>query len=197
MRVPVKEDDMSALRRRRILRHLALAVTLGAATLPGATATAAEPGCQTVWGSLIKRQAPRATGEVTDVRSGRHACYDRLVIDLGPGEQRPGFRVEYVDAVQEPGSGAVVPLRGGARLRVIVQAPAYDEQGRPTYRPADKRELADVSAYDAFRQVALAGTYEGATTLGVGVRARLPMRVFTLADADGGSRVVLDVAHQW
>ena len=182
-----------------MLRHLALAVavTLAPATTTVATAAAAEPDCQTVWGSLVKRQAPRATGEVTDVRSGRHRCFDRLVVDVGPGERRPGFRVEYVDAVHQPGSGAVVPLRGRARLRVIVEAPAYDEQGRPTYQPADKRELVDVSTYDTFRQVAFAGTYEGSTTLGLGVRARLPMRAFTLTDPDGGFRVVLDVAHQW
>jgi hypothetical protein len=208
MRVPVKEDAMSAARR-RILRQLALAaaVILGpvattssvaAATSTGSTgSTAAEPDCRTTWGSLVKRQAPQPTGSITDVRSGRHRCFDRLVVDVGTGDHRPGFRVQYVDAVHEDGSGAVVPLRGEARLRILVHAPSYDEQGAATYQPTDPDELVDVAAYDTFRQVAWAGSFEGTTTLGLGVRARLPMRAFVLTDADGGSRVVVDVARSW
>ena len=47
------------------------------------------------------------------------------------------------------------------------------------------------------RQVALAGSFEGQTTFGVGVRARLPYRVFLLDGPGNGSRLVLDVAHRW
>ena len=39
-------------------------------------------------------------------------------------------------------------------------------------------------------------SYEGSSTVGVGVRARLPFRVMTLADA-GSSRLVIDIAHNW
>ena len=187
--------------KRRILRQLAItaALTLGLAgtVAAGPAAATVARDCRTAWGSLAERQAPRATGEVTGVRSGRHRCFDRLVIDLGAGEARPGFRVEYVDSVHEDGSGAEVSLRGGARLRVVVVAPAYDEQGRATYQPADRRELVGVAGYDTFRQVAWAGSFEGRTTVGLGVRARLPMRAFTLTDSAGASRVVVDVAHRW
>ncbi|HET6919349.1 MAG TPA: hypothetical protein VFI46_07775 [Jiangellaceae bacterium] len=41
-----------------------------------------------------------------------------------------------------------------------------------------------------------AGT-EGQTTLGLGVRARLPFRVFVLSGPADGSRVVIDVAPRW
>ena len=37
-----------------------------------------------------------------------------------------------------------------------------------------------MAGYSTFRQVAWAGTFEGQTTLALGVRARLPFRVFTL-----------------
>ena len=179
---------------------LAAAVALGPVVTTASTAAptaAAGTTCQTVWGSLAEGQAARPTGEVTGVRSGRHACFDRLVVDLGGGAERPGFRVRYVDAVHHDGSGTVVPVRGGARLRVVVAAPAYDEQGAATYVPADRRELVDVTAYDTFRQVAWAGTFEGQTTLALGVRARLPFRVTTLSGPDGGWRLVVDVAHRW
>ena len=75
--------------------------------------------------------------------------------------------------------------------------PAYDDQGAATYAPADRRELVDVRSYDTFRQVAWAGSFEGSTTLGLGVRGRLPVRAFTLTGADGSSRLVVDVAHRW
>jgi hypothetical protein len=50
----------------------------------------------------------------------------------------------------------------------------------------------NVSGYRTFRQVAWAGSFEGVTTVGLGTRARLPFRVFTLP-----GRVVVDVAHRW
>jgi hypothetical protein len=34
-------------------------------------------------------------------------------------------------------------------------------------------------------------------TLGLGVRGRLPFRVFTLDGPGAGSRIVIDVAHRW
>ncbi|BAS14136.1 conserved hypothetical protein [Arthrobacter sp. Hiyo8] len=45
--------------------------------------------------------------------------------------------------------------------------------------------------------MAFAGSFEGYTSLGLGVRARLPFRVFTLAGPGTGSRLVIDVAHMW
>jgi len=63
--------------------------------------------------------------------------------------------------------------------------------------PANRRELARVSGYRTFRQVAWAGSFEGSTTLGLGVRARLPFRVLQLPGPGTGSRVVIDVAHTW
>ena len=58
-------------------------------------------------------------------------------------------------------------------------------------------ELVDVRGWTTFRQVAYAGCFEGQTTVGVGVRARLPFRVFALDGPGAGSRLVIDVAHRW
>jgi len=44
---------------------------------------------------------------------------------------------------------------------------------------------------------AYAGSFEATTTVGLGVRARLPFRVFVLAGPATGSRLVIDVAHRW
>ncbi len=121
---------------------------------------------------------------VVGVRTGRHACFDRLVVDLQG--RAPGYDVRYVGTVTRDGSGFPVPLKGGAKLQIIMRAPSE----RPFKAP-------DVRGYDTFRQVAYAGSFEGQTTVGVGVRARLPFRVTTVAGPGSNSRLVVDVAHHW
>jgi hypothetical protein len=131
---------------------------------------------------------------VTGVRAGRHACYDRLVVDLKG--RAPGYTVKYVSNVYTEGQGALVPLRGGAKLLVVVNAPAYTQNGTASFTPRNPKEVVDVTGWTTFRQVAWAGTFEGYTSMGLGVRARLPFRVFTLDDGTT-SRLVIDVAHRW
>ena len=155
----------------------------------------ADPYCGLVWGSLAKEDPAMSQAQVRNVRTGQHYCFDRLVIDLnGPVG---GYLVRYVPEVTQDASGLPVPLRGQAFLQVTVHDPAYDESGAATYSPADQNELSDVNGYQTFRQVAWAGSFEGYSTLGLGVRARLPFRVFTLDGPDAGSRLVIDVAHFW
>lgn len=178
---------------------LALAFTgVPAVALASASASSAATCATTTagWGSLPKSLNRMTSAPITNVRAGRQACFDRMVVDLrGRGA---GYNVRYVSQVLSEGQGAVVPLRGGARLSVVIKAPAYDiNTGRMTYRPANSRELVSVAGSSTFRQVAWGGTFEGYTTIGLGVRARLPMRVFILNGPGTSSRVVIDVAHRW
>ena len=168
------------------------AVTLAVTPVLAATpAHGLGPYCGIRWGSLPEHRNPGSTGVVTDVRTGRHACFDRLVLDVS-GDVN-GYFVRYVEQVRRDGSGALVPLRGGARLEVIVTAPpiATDAWLLPN------GELLDPSGYRTFRHLAWAGSFEGQSTFGLGVRARLPFRVFTLQGPGTGSRMVVDVAHRW
>ncbi len=172
---------------------LAVAAMLVAMTVVPATASAGVSAgvaaCAPVaWGSGLKTVYHGTGSAVTDIRSGRHECFDRLVIDLS-GDS---YYVRYTDEVTQIGSGEPVPLRGGAKLFVMAYSPSYDENFDPTYTPADLDEVVDVTGYRTFRQVAWAGSWEGTTDLGLGVRALLPFRVFTLP-----GRIVVDVAHQW
>ena len=128
-------------------------------------------------------------------RVGQQTCYDRFVIELaGP---LAGYDVRYVDNVVKEGSGEVVPLAGGAKLQVVVQAPAYNLTGTPTYDPADPDHVHSVAGFQTFRQVAFLGSFEGYTSWGVGVRARLPMQVTVLPGPGTHARLVIDVAHSW
>jgi hypothetical protein len=182
---------------RLVVLLVSLLAALGVVT---AAPAGASPGCSTPWGSLPESSNELDVSEVVvDVRAGRHTCFDRLVVDLGMSDNRFGtYDVRYVSAVRQDGSGHAVPVRGGAVLRVRVAAPAYDEDGDPTVSLG--QEMVDVGGFTTFRQVASAGSYEGWTTLALGVRARLPFRVFVLPGApysDQGPRVVVDVAHRW
>jgi hypothetical protein len=173
------------------------AVPVGAVAVPaiaGASTTTATT-CSTGWGSLPEASTYRGTGTLTGVRTGRHACFDRVVFDVKGAPS--WFRVHYVTNVSTVGQGEIVPLRGGAKLEIVLSVPSYDDAGRSTYSPANPNELTNVSGYRTFRQLATAGSFEGETTIGLGVRARLPFRVFTLAGTGTTSRIVVDVAHSW
>jgi hypothetical protein len=182
-----------------LLATLSAALTIGVTSLTPAgpalagqvTAVAAgtaTPYCGISWGSLPKNQDTSAVSPLTGIRAGRHDCFDRLVLDFAG--KTDGYRLEYVPEVTTEASGDVVPLRGGAKLQIVMIAPA-------TYTPADRHELVDVTGWRTFRQVAWAGSFEGYTRIGLGVRGRLPFRVFTLDGPGAGSRIVIDVAQFW
>lgn len=169
-----------------------VALLLMAVLVPAAPASAAGAYCGQVWGSGEERAGDHlSAGQLVDVRAGRHACYDRLVLDVDA--PLTAYSVQYVDQVRADGSGAVVPVRGGARLEVVAGVPViatdafWREDGR----------IVDLSRYRTFRDVVFAGSFEGMTTVGLGVRARLPFRTFVLPGPGDGSRLVVDVGHRW
>lgn len=174
----------------RIL-FLALLLSVAAALTPTLTANASAPAtsapyCGITWGSGPKSVATMGLGEVDTVRTGRHQCFDRVVIDIdGPPA---GYSVQYVPEVTADGSGAVVPTKGGAKLQVVVRHPSF----APTHIG---QSVAPTKGFRTLRSVVYAGSFEGQTTYGVGVRARLPFRVFTIPGGHG--RIVLDIAHKW
>jgi len=168
------------------------AVLVAAVLVPAAPASAA-PYCGLSWGSVPESAGPDGTlSTLSDVRTGRHQCFDRAVFDLDGAAS--GYDVRYVDELIADGSGQVIPLAGGAKLAIVLKAAAYDDDGNATYPGVTGRTLpgVNVTGYQTFRDTKFAGSFEGQTTLGIGVRARLPFRVFKLDD-----RVVLDVAHFW
>lgn len=176
---------------------LAVCGLTAATVIPLAASGSAQaaPYCGITWGSTAKVSAALTSDTVRGARSGQHTCYDRLVLDLGGYGHSTGYRVRYVSAVSGP-SGMPVPLSGAARLQIDVNAAASDSRGNPTYRPADPRHVTDVTGYRTFRQVAFIASFEGQSTFGLGVRARLPMRAFVIQDPTG-QRLVIDVAHRW
>jgi hypothetical protein len=181
--------------RRQLVRTLAGAAALAVVPTVAASAPAQAAYCGITWGSGAKSNATMVRGPITNVRAGRHTCFDRLVVDLR-GTSRPGYDVRYVTNVYTEGQGALVPLRGGAKLQIVTRAPAYNSLGQSTYHPPHTKQIVNVTRCSTFRQVAWAGSFEGQSTIGLGVRARLPFRAWTYTDT-AGSHLVVDVAHFW
>lgn len=182
---------------RKLLRLLTVAATVATAAVVAPAPAQAAPYCGLTWGSLPEASTASDSEVVTGVRAGQHTCFDRMVVDLGAGDAGFGsYDVRYVPVVHEDGSGRPVPVRGAADLQIVLRAPSYDREGDDTFRPADRGEVVDVSGWPTFRQVAWAGSYEGYTTMALGVRARLPFRVLVLPGT-AGPRLVVDVAHAW
>lgn len=134
------------------------------------------------------------------VRVGQHDCYDRVVFDLN-GPDPVSYAVAYVPVVVADGSGEPVPVRGRSALAVIVRAPVHgaDNQGhQPSVQPPalgeDYVAPGEVAGWAALREVAYAGSFEGQTTIAVGVREKRPYRVWMTGD-QGYRRVVVDIAH--
>jgi hypothetical protein len=181
-----------------VLAGAGLAVTTaGTAEAAQTTGAGTAVACATGWGSGDKTAPSGSYKPLENIRTGRHECFDRMVFDVkgGTGADGVRFDVRYVDALHQDGSGDPVPIGGGAILDIRVGAPSYDhEAGEPTYPGKARQPLpgVNVSGYKTFRDTRYAASFEGDTQIGLGVRARLPFRVF---QSDG--HVIVDVAHSW
>ncbi|MGV9311145.1 AMIN-like domain-containing (lipo)protein [Streptomyces sp. NPDC003691] len=187
----------------RRLTTLAAALAIAGGGLTGAAGAAPAPisgtepsgaACSTPWGSAAEKASGQSRVPLRNIRTGRHACYDRMVFDLPGGTGATGFHVSYVDEFRQDFTGDPVRVAGGAVLEITVRAPGYDGGLNPTYPAVGKRPLpgVDVTGYRTFRDHRFGTSWEGQTQVGLGVRGRLPFRVVRT-----GNRVILDVAHTW
>jgi hypothetical protein len=179
------------MRRFLTLLTLSFSLVLG----PLASSAPAAPYCGITWGSLPKTVERFSTGPVVAARTGQHACFDRFVVEVDGSA--PGYNVNYTPFIYQEGSGEPIPAAGGAKIQVTVLAGVQDNEGNVVYPYRDGDRIANVRGYRTFRDAVYAGSFEGYTSFGLGVRARLPFRVFTLSGPGGHSRLVIDVAHQW
>lgn len=169
-------------------RRLAgVALAVGAALVGSAQPATADLGAPTSTKTRTVERAPQPAPHVVNVRTGQHATYDRVVIDLKGGA--PGYRVGYVQEVREDGSGKVVDTRGRANLLVrLTPANAHHENGSPTYTGPNRFDV----DYPALREVAFAGDFEATVAIALGIRHKNGFRVFTLRNP---TRIVVDIAH--
>jgi hypothetical protein len=166
-------------------------------TSPGANPCATETG----WSTAVQDGgAATTTAPLYLVRVGQHGCYDRVVFDINAGDE-VGYVVHYAPVVDADPSAAPVPVNGRAALQVVIRAPIWgmDSQGHQPWRRApavgaDLIDPAQTAGWAALTGVKFAGSFEGQTTIAVGVREKVPFRVWVRSEHDY-RHVVLDLAH--
>jgi hypothetical protein len=177
-----------------VLSGLAAGAGLIGAVSPAAATGA--PYCGITWGSLAKSGGSLNSAPLVTTRTGRHSCYDRVVFELNGSAD--GYTVGYGETYTDGEGLALSPYTaGGVLLNVQLKSPSYDGSHNPTYPYRLGDHVANVVRYQTLRDVVFGGSVEGYTTFAVGVRARLPFRVFVLSGPGTHSRIVLDIAHQW
>jgi hypothetical protein len=88
-------------------------------------------------------------------------------------------------------------------LQVIVRAPAYDANANATVpwggpgTVITRPDQFDARGFTTFEDLVWGGSFEGQSSFGLGVRARLPFRVFQLDGPGDHTRLVVDVGHRW
>ena len=134
----------------------------------------------------VVEHPPVGYAELSGLRAGRHAGFDRVVFELN-GPIPAYYSIRYVPEVRLDGSGLPLRLRGSASLEVVVRAPTHDQDYQPVLTPTRLRP-----DFPALREVNAPGSYEGQTTAGIGVTGRVGFRVMELANP---TRIVIDLAH--
>lgn len=154
------------------------------------------------WDTAEKTAEPSTADPLYLVRAGQHECFDRVVMDVN-GEGDVGYQVSYVPVVSADGSGKPFPVAGKAALQVVVHAPAQGsddtghQPGKILANAGDRLyPAAKLADWQSLREIRFAGSFEGYTTMAIGVQGKLPFQVTTTLDkTDKVRHLVIDIAH--
>lgn len=138
-------------------------------------------------GSREESEPSGADLVVTDVRTGVHGHYERVVLDL-EGDSQVGWWAEYSDNPALDGSGAPVSLAGDATLAVIVRGVAQPSGEDHPYDPGQL--LVEPEDTQMVTEVLRTAPFEGQLQVFVGTREEVSFRVFRLGEPE---RLVIDV----
>jgi len=164
---------------RRTVRTVAVTLIAFAALVSGAVIVPAAAAAQ----------SPPAFSQLTNIRVGRHATYDRVVLDFR-GAPPKSFRGTWVSGLTADPSGKPISLPGNKFVSVGMQnASSFDLSGHATYpgrRTFTTPQLRNV------RAVTITGDFEHVLSIGIGTRHRTWLHVFTLT---APSRLVIDIGR--
>ena len=133
--------------------------------------------------------SPASFVTVTDVRTGRHDGFDRVVFEVD-GAGTPGWDVRYVDSASGQASGEDIPVAGDATLQVTITGVGYPtETGIEEY---DGSQPLPGNGTEVVTEVVWDSTFEGTSVAFIGATRATPFRVYLLEDP---GRVVVDVVH--
>ncbi len=137
-----------------------------------------------------EKKNPNATGAalLEDVRSARHANYDRVVFEF-EGSELPNYKIEYIDRpVRACGSGDVVPFAGDGWLSVRFSGSnAHTQVGDATIKDRSRSPNLPI-----VKDLKLICDFEAEVEWVMGVSSPNKYRVLELKSP---TRLVVDIRH--
>lgn len=138
--------------------------------------------------AVEKRRLSQPPALLKEVRTGRHASYDRVVFEF-EGRAVPGYRIEYVDKPVSCGAGDIVRVAGKRFLVVqIMPANAHNESGASTI--ANREQSPNLAMLKGLKLIC---DFEADVSWALGVNEKSGYRVLELINP---VRLVVDVAHE-
>jgi hypothetical protein len=123
------------------------------------------------------------TPDLLRIRVGRHATFDRVVLDIRGAKPNP-ITKSFVSQLRADPSDQVVTIPGKRFLAVVAQG--LSGQNYPGPRTIRTPQLRNVQA------VAITGDFEAVLSVGLGLRHTSWTRIFTLTHP---TRLVIDVGR--
>ena len=131
-----------------------------------------------------------AHANITDVRTGTHDGYDRVVFEFADG--LPEASLERAEPpFTHDASGEPIDVQGESFLRMILRGGTKQTlEGTSSYDGPTEFE----TGYPALVHLIEGGDFEAQSTWYFGLAAESCVRVLTLTD-DGTARLVIDIEH--
>ena len=161
----------------------------------GSTAASEEPVPSDELGPFtcdlpIHEDATVARANITDVRTGTHDGYDRVVFEFADGLPEASLERAEPPFTQDA-SGEPIDVQGESFLRLILRGGTKQTlEGTSSYDGPTEFE----TGYPALVHLIEGGDFEAQSTWYFGLAAESCVRVLTLTD-DGTARLVIDIEH--
>ena len=138
----------------------------------------------------IHVDATTARANITDVRVGSHADYDRVVFEFTDGLPEASLERAEPPFTQDA-SGAPIDVEGSSFLRLVMRGGTKQtEAGTSSYDGPLDFDPGFATLVDLIE----GGDFEAQSTWYLGLTSEACVRVITLTD-DGPPRLVIDVEH--
>jgi hypothetical protein len=175
----------------RLVAAAALVVFASASTIQAADRLPAAAGCGDLGdtGGVNDGFPNRLSTLVgTDIRTGGHACFERVVLELGGSGELPGFQVQYEpDPILDSPRGEPVEIAGDATLVLSVGAWMPDIEGNGYQGP---REFVPTNVVN-IKELEQIENFEGQNAWAIGLDRQRDFTVSTLTEP---FRIVIDIA---
>ena len=124
----------------------------------------------------------------TDIRTGGHECFERVVLELGGSGELPGFQVQYEpDPILDSPRGEPVEVAGEATLVLSVGAWMPDTEGNGYQGPL---EFVPTNVVN-IKELQQIENFEGQNAWAIGLDMQRDFTVSTLTEP---FRIVIDIA---